>query len=213
MKILVGCESSGVLRDAFSRYGHDAWSCDIEPTRSPGQHIRGYLEDVLSDDWDLIVAHPPCTYLAASGMHWTVRGHRDPQLTEDALLLVIRIMEAPCSRIAIENPVGAIGTRIRKADQIIQPWMFGDDASKATCLWLKGLPLLKPTRYARPRIVEGRRRWANQSDSGQNYLLPTDDRWMLRSQTYPGVARAMAEQWGGADHHPDTRRPRKGLVN
>lgn len=196
MKVLVACEFSGVVRDAFIRRGHDAWSCDLLPTESPGPHIQGDVLEVLDDGWDLMIAHPPCTYLCSSGMHWTTRGLRDPQLTEDALEFVRALLDAPIPKIGLENPVGIINSRIRKPDQIIQPWQFGHDASKATCLWLKGLPTLTPTEIIEPRIVDGKRRWGNQTDSGQNRLGPSDRRWKERSVTYQGVAEAMAEQWG-----------------
>lgn len=196
MRVLVACESSGAVRDAFAARGHDAWSCDLLP--APGQHYQCDVREVLDQPWDLLIAHPPCTYLSVSGMHWTVRGLRDPKLTEDALALVRLLMDAPVPRIAIENPVSVISSRIRKPDQIVQPWQFGHDASKATCLWLKGLPRLvdDPANHVAPRIVNGRKRWANQCDSGQNKLGPSADRWQKRSQTYNGIAQAMAEQWG-----------------
>lgn len=143
-----------------------------------------------------MIAHPPCTYLSVSGMHWTKRGLRDPQLTEDALEFVRLLMDAPIPRIAIENPVSVISTRIGKPDQIISPHQFGHDASKKTCLWLKGLPPLQPTELIEPRIVNGRKRWGNQTDSGQNRLSPSPDRWKVRSATFPGIAAAMADQWG-----------------
>jgi hypothetical protein len=143
-----------------------------------------------------MVAHPPCTYLSVSGMHWTSRGLRDPKLTEDALDFVRFLMDAPIRHIALENPISVISSRIRKPDQVIQPWQFGHDASKKTCLWLKNLPLLRPTEYVAPRIVNGKERWGNQTDSGQNRLGPSDLRWKIRSETYPGIAAAMAEQWG-----------------
>lgn len=196
MRVLIACESSGVVRYAFKALGHHAVSCDLLPTEKEGYHYQGDIFDIIGHHWDLLIAHPPCTYLCSSGMHWTTRGFRDPQLTEDALLFVRRLMDAPIQRIAIENPVGAISTRIRKPDQIIQPYQFGDDASKKTCLWLKGLPLLKHTQYVEPRIVNGKPRWANQTDSGQNRLGPSDDRWKERSKTYSGIANAMAQQWG-----------------
>jgi site-specific DNA-cytosine methylase len=151
--------------------------------------------DVIGDGFDLMVAHPPCTYLSVSGMHWTTRGLRDPQLTIDALAFVRLLMDAPIPRIAIENPVSIISSQIRKPDQIIQPWMFGHDASKKTCLWLKGLPPLTPTQTIAPRMVNGKPRYANQTDSGQNRLPPSDDRWKIRSETYSGIADAMAQQW------------------
>lgn len=128
-------------------------------------------------------------------MHWTKRGLRDPQLTEDALAFVRLLLDAPISRIAIENPVSVISSRIRKPDQIVQPWQFGHDASKTTCLWLKGLPTLTPTKMVEPRVINGRKRWGNQTDSGQNRLGPSPDRWKIRSATFQGIAQAMAQQW------------------
>jgi hypothetical protein len=150
MRVLVACEYSGRVRDAFIARGHKAMSCDLLPTEAPGPHYQGDITDVLDKGWDLMIAHPPCTYLSVSGMHWTTRGLRDPQLTEDALNFVRLLMDAPIPRIAIENPVSVISSRIRKPDQIIHPWMFGDDASKKTCLWLKSLPLLE---VDYPRVV------------------------------------------------------------
>lgn len=196
MRVLVACEYSGRVRDAFLAAGHDAISCDVLPTDVTGPHYQGDVRDILGNGYDLMIAHPPCTYLSVSGMHWTARGLRDPQLTEDALDFVRELMNAPISKICIENPVSVISSRIRKPDQIIHPWMFGDDASKKTCLWLKGLPELVSTRIVEPRIVNSKKRWANQTDSGQNNLPPSDDRWKERSKTYPGIASAMAAQWG-----------------
>lgn len=196
MKILVACEFSGVVRDAFARMGHDAWSCDLLPSETPGNHIQGDVLGVLGWGWCMMIAHPPCTYLCSSGMHWTKRCLRDPKLTEDALAFVRALLDAPIERIALENPAGVIGTRIRPASQFIQPYQFGDDASKRTGLWLKGLPLLVPTEYVSPRLVGGKLRWANQTDSGQNRLGPSATRWAERSKTYPGIAAAMAAQWG-----------------
>jgi hypothetical protein len=192
-------------------------SCDLLPSEQPGPHHQGDVRELLGQEWDLLIAHPPCTYLSVSGMHWTTRGLRDPKLTEDALDFVRLFMDAPIERIAIENPVSVISSRIRKPDQIIQPWMFGHDASKKTCLWLKGLPLLKPTSIIEGplyccgvRVAEGagfygcanccgekkaRRIYANQTPSGQNKLPPSKDRWKLRSKTYEGIADAMAAQW------------------
>ena len=144
MRVLVACEYSGTVRDAFLRLGHDALSCDLLPTDAPGPHYQGDVFDIINDGWDLMVAHPPFTFLSVSGMHWTTRGLRDPQLTEDALRFVQALMDAPIPKIAIENPVSVISSRIRKPNQIIQPWWFGDDASKKTCLWLKSLPCLEP---------------------------------------------------------------------
>jgi len=193
MKVLIACEYSGVVRDAFLKRGHDAMSCDLLPTDAPGPHYQGDVFDIINDGWDLMVAHPPCTYLSVSGMHWTTRGLRDPQLTEDALAFVRRLMAAPVERIAIENPISVISSRIRKPDQIIQPWWFGHDASKKTCLWLKNLPPLTPTDML-PGDAKTRR--GNQTASGQNKLPPSKDRWKIRSATYQGIADAMAAQWG-----------------
>ena len=218
MRVLVACEYSGRVRQAFIKAGHEALSCDLLPAEDGGHHYQGDVRDVLYvGQWDLLIAHPPCTYLSVSGMHWTTRGIRDPQLTEDALDFVRMLMDAPIHRIAIENPVSVISSRIRKPDQTINPYQFGEDASKKTCLWLKGLPLLSPTAYVPPRMVccgaevpnwdkygcpncsgekVARPRWGNQCDSGQNRLGPSEDRWKERSRTYQGIADAMAAQWG-----------------
>jgi hypothetical protein len=197
LMVLVACEYSGTVRDAFRARGHNAVSCDLLPSEAPGPHYQGDVRDILDLGWDLMIAHPPCTYLSVSGMHWTARGLRDPQLTEDALDFVRLLMSAPIPRIAIENPVSIISSRVRKPDQIVQPYEYGHDASKKTCLWLKGLSTLTPTTYVAPRLVNGRQRWGNQTDSGQNTLGPSDDRWKIRSTTFSGIADAMAEQWGG----------------
>lgn len=215
MKILIACEYSGTVRDAFIRTGHDAMSCDLLPTEKPGPHHQGDVLPLLDRGWDLMIAHPPCTYLSASGMHWTTRGLRDPQRTEEALAFVYQLMNANIPRICIENPISVVSSRIRKPDQIIQPWQYGHDASKKTCLWLHGLPLLEPTCVVEGKLMccgaevqdkygcakcEGqkaaRRVWANQTPSGQNKLGPSADRWKIRSETYQGIADAMAEQWG-----------------
>ena len=201
MKILIACEYSGRVRDAFIARGHAAMSCDLLPTDAPGPHYQGDVFDIINDGWDLMVAHPPCTYLSVSGMHWTTRGLRDPQLTEDALAFVQRLMDAPVERIAVENPISVISSRIRKPDQIISPYQFGHDASKKTCLWLKNLPLLTATQMVEPRIVitpsgKPAKRWGNQCDNyGQDKLPPSADRWKLCSATYQGIADAMAAQW------------------
>jgi len=184
MRILVACEYSGRVRDAFRLRGHDAMSCDLLPTETPGPHYQGSVVDVLGDGWDMMIAHPPCTYLAVSGMHWTTRGKRSPCLTDDALDFVRLLMAAPIPRIAIENPVSVISSRIRRPDQVIQPWQFGHGETKATCLWLKDLPKLIPT-----SIVEGR-------ESRVHCMPPGPDRWKERSRTFSGIADAMAEQWG-----------------
>lgn len=195
MNVLIACEYSGTVRDAFIRRGHNAISCDLLPTDVPGPHYQGDVRDILDRDWDLLIAHPPCQYLCASGLHWNNKRPERAALTEGALDFVRLLMSTDIPKWAVENSVGCIGTRIRPADQVIQPHQFGHDASKATCLWLKGLPLLVPTAHVAPRIVGGRKRWANQTDSGQNKLTPSEDRWKLRSATYAGIAEAMADQW------------------
>lgn len=184
MRILVACEFSGTVREAFTKLGHDAWSCDLLPTEIEGKHYQGDVRDILGDGWDMMIAHPPCTYLASSGLHWNKRRPERALLTEEALDFVSLLLNAPIDKIALENPIGCISSRIRKPDQIIQPWMFGHGETKATCFWLKGLPLLKPT-----NIVEGRTPRVHR-------LSPSADRWKLRSITYQGIADAMAEQWG-----------------
>ncbi len=197
MKVHVACQFSGAVRDEFVALGPDAWSCDLLPTESPGNHIEGDVLDVLGDGWDLMVAFPPCTYLCSSGLHWNKRRPERGLLTLEALDFVRALLSAPINRIAIENPIGCISTQIRKPDQIIQPWQFGHPESKSTCLWLKNLGLLEPTDVL-PLPASGR--WENQTPGGQNKLGPSADRWKLRSMTYPGIAAAMAGQWSGAQH-------------
>ena len=150
MRVLVACEFSGVVRDAFSALGHDAWSCDLLPTDRPGKHLQGDVLGFIDRGWDLMIAHPPCTYLCSSGLHWNTRRPERAEKTEEALRFVRRLLGAPVDRIALENPVGCISTRIRKPNQVVQPWQFGDDASKATCLWLQGLDCLEPTEIVPP---------------------------------------------------------------
>lgn len=252
MRVLVACEYSGVVRDAFKSAGHNAWSCDFLPSESTGAHYEGdvrhmlegwepvqftsqcdsdgsgwcHLRDVDPSEcpcigptqdgveymekdgtlfgrlidhphWDLMIAHPPCTYLCSSGLHWNSRTAGRSDKTEEALAFVKLLMDAPIPMIALENPVGCISTRIRKPDQIIQPWQFGHNASKSTCIWLKNLSPLISTEIYPPRMVNGKKRWGNQIDSGQNNLAPSEDRWKIRSRTYKGIADAMAQQWGG----------------
>lgn len=180
MRILIACEFSGTVRDAFIARGHDAMSCDLLETESPGPHYRGDVRDVLDNGWDLMIAHPPCTHLAVSGARWFA-GKKNEQAA--ALDFVRLLLESPIPRIALENPVSVISSKIRKPDQIIQPWQFGHGEVKATCLWLKGLPKLKPT-----NIVEGRVARVHRQP-------PSPDRWKNRSRTLPGIAEAMAEQW------------------
>lgn len=254
MKVLIACEYSGTVRDAFIRQGHYAMSCDLLPTDAPGPHYQGDVRDILNDGWDLMIAHPPCTYLCSSGLHWNKRRPERVAQTEEALQFVQLLLDANIPKIALENPIGCISTRIKKQDQVIQPWQFGDNASKKTALWLKGLPKLKvnladvvppagwervmaaiemeecpqcgePYCYrhdehygdcacvgpheeeAMMRCIDGvifgcrlnpapRPVWANQTPSGQNKLGPSEDRWKIRSQTYQGIANAMAKQWG-----------------
>lgn len=198
LRVLVACEYSGRVRDAFIARGHDAMSCDLLQTEAPGPHYVGDVRDVLGQGWDLMVAHPPCTYLTSAGLHWNKRRPGRAALTLEALDFVRLLLGAPIEKIALENPVGCISSQVGKPSQTIQPYQFGEDASKATCLWLKGLPLLQKTGFCEPRIVGGRMRWANQTDSGQNKLAPSADRWKLRSTTYQGIANAMASQWGGS---------------
>ena len=184
--VLVACEYSGRVRDEFTARGWDAWSCDFEPSDTPGQHYRGDVRDLLKpiQHWDMLIAFPPCTYLCGSGMHWTTRGLRDPKLTEEALAFVHLLLNSGIKHIAIENPIGIMTSRYRKPDQVVQPWMFGHNEQKATCLWLKNLPTLTPT-----DIVEGR-------EQRLHLLSPSTDRAKLRSKTYQGIADAMAQQWG-----------------
>lgn len=251
MRVLIACEFSGTVREAFRRKGHHAVSCDLLPSEVPGIHYTGNVLELLdgwepvqfqaecdpegngwcevadcdpnecqclgptqdgveyreidgrllgrpldNQRWDLMIAHPPCTFLCSSGLHWNKRRPERAEQTESALLFVRQLLEAPISKIALENPVGCISTRIRSYSQKIQPWQFGHDASKATCLWLKGLPPLRPTHRIEPRYIDGRPRWGNQTDSGQNRLGPSEDRWKLRAETYAGIAAAMADQWG-----------------
>lgn len=232
MRILVACEYSGRVRDAFIAAGHDAMSCDLLPTDAPGPHYQGDVRDIIGDGWDLMVAHPPCTYLTCAA-EWaygdgpyhqrvkpdTLTGAARRAARRAAIAFVQHLMDAPIPRIAIENPVGVLSSEIRKPDQVIQPWMFGEDASKATCLWLKNLPPLTATGIIEPRLVccgavvhggdkygcpicngakAARPRWGNQTDSGQNKLSPSEDRWKIRSVTYKGIAKAMQQQWGSA---------------
>lgn len=201
MKVLVACEFSGRVRDAFIEKGHDAISCDFLPAEGKyiENHYRGSVLDLIDNGgpYDLMIAFPPCTYLCSSGLHWNGRVPGRQEKTEAALKFVRTLLDAPIPRIALENPVGCISSRIRKPDQKIQPYDFGHDASKGTCLWLSNLPKLVGTSYCAPRMVDGKKRWANQTDSGQNRLGPSDTRAKERSTTYAGIAQAMADQWGG----------------
>lgn len=246
-RVLIACEFSGIVREAFKLQGWDAWSCDLLPTEIPGLHYQGDVLNILDgfvpirhqcecdpegnnicnltnndtstcsclgptqDDveykeingvlfgrpfahpnWDLLIGHPPCTYLSSSGLHWNKRRPERAKLTEEALVFFKQLLEAPIPHICIENPIGCVSSRIRKPDQIIQPHYFGENASKSTCLWTKNLPHLIPTdKLELPKCGY----WENQTKNGQNKLGPSPDRWKLRSKTYEGIAKAMSQQW------------------
>jgi hypothetical protein len=199
MRVLVACEESQAVTIAFREKGHEAYSCDIQECSGghPEWHIQGdAIKEAYSGKYDMMIAHPPCTYLSVSGLHWNKRNPERADKTEEALRFVQQLMDAPIDKIAVENPISCISSRIRKPEQILQPYQFGEDASKKTCLWLKNLKPLVSTKYIEPRIVDGRLRWSNQTDSGQNKLGPSPDRAKLRSKTYKGIAKAMADQWG-----------------
>ena len=182
MKVLVACEFSGVVREAFTKRGHDAWSCDLLPSEIPGQHIQGdVLLPLAQTQWDMLIAFPPCTHLCVSGARWFKEKAAEQQ---QALDFVRMLLGQQIKRICLENPIGVISTQIRRPNQIIQPWLFGHGEVKATCLWLKNLPLLKPT-----NVVDGRTARVHREPPGK-------DRWKNRSRTYQGIADAMAEQWG-----------------
>ena len=215
MKVLVACESSGTVREAFRKKGHDAWSCDLLPADDGSRfHIQGDALEVIHKKWDLIIAHPPCTFLCGSGIHWSQERKKNTPLeqqkekervakrkndTEWSKEFFMAFTKLEC-KYCIENPIGIMSRLYRKPDQIIQPYDFGHDASKRTCFWLNKLEPLEGTQYVAPRMVhyngKTRSRWSNQTDSGQNKLPPSKDRWKLRSKTYEGIAAAMAEQWG-----------------
>tara|TARA_R100001086_G_scaffold204285_1_gene120217 strand:- start:136 stop:780 length:645 start_codon:yes stop_codon:yes gene_type:complete len=213
MKVLVACEYSGIVRDAFIKKGHEAVSCDLLPSESDlGEHYQGDVTDILNNGWDMMIAHPPCTYLAVSGARWFYdpedkhlpyknrRPHplhlNRKQLQQEALDFVQLLLDAPINKIVVENPVGVISTKIRKPEQIIQPYMFGHSESKKTCLWLKNLEPLQPT-----NIVEEEERVVYASGKSMPkwyadaFKLPPEERWKVRSATFPGIAKAMAEQW------------------
>lgn len=199
-RVLVACEFSGVVREAFSSAGHYALSCDLLPTEIPGNHYQGSVFDILGEKWDLMIAFPPCTYLAASGLHWNSRVPGRQEKTELALEFVAELMAARINCVAIENPVGCISSRIRRPDQYIQPWQFGHYEQKKTGLWLKNLPPLTPTKIVNKPVCGY---WANQTPSGQNKLGPGPNRARERSRTYRGIANAMAEQWGAIIRQAD----------
>lgn len=181
MKVLIACEFSGIVRDAFRLRGHNAMSCDLLPTEKPGPHYQGDVMDIINDGWDMMIAHPPCTHLAVSGARW----FKDKQKEQkDAIEFFMALINSPIDKIVVENPISIMSTRYRKPDQIIQPWMFGHGETKATCLWLKNLPPLLPT-----NVVSGREQRIHK-------MPPSPERWKVRSKTYAGIAEAMAEQWG-----------------
>ena len=183
MRVLVACEFSGTVRDAFIRGGAEAMSCDLLPTESPGPHYQGDIRDVLDYPWDLMIAHPPCTDLSVSGAkHFVGKRLNGSQQFGASFFMMLAKVDIP--KICLENPISVMSTLYRKPDQIIQPWQFGHGETKSTCLWLKGLVPLKPT-----NIVEGR-------EARVHKLPPSPDRWKLRSTTYQGIADAMADQWG-----------------
>jgi len=208
MRVLVGYEFSGRTRSAFRRLGRDAWSCDLLPAEDDSPfHYHCDIRDVVHEAWDLAIFHPPCTYLTCSA-EWaygdgpyhmklkpgTLVGEARRAAREAAIAEVQWLWSLPIPRVVIENPKGALSSRWMKPSQIIQPYEYGDDASKATCLWIRGCPLLIPTAHVAPRMINGKPRWGNQTDSGQNKLSPAEDRWKARSKTYPGIALAFATQ-------------------
>ena len=215
MKVLIACEYSGRVRDAFLKLGHEAMSCDLLPSDRPGPHYQGDVFDIIDDGWDLMIAHPPCTYITGAA-EWayddvpmingkprkmkptTLIGEERRQARSDALRFVEKLYALPINKICIENPVGIINKFLFMIPkpQYIQQYWFGEDASKKTGLWLKNLPELVATDMIEPRIVDGKKRWGNQTDSGQNKLPPSKDRWKIRSTTPQGIADAMADQWG-----------------
>jgi len=203
MKVLVACEFSGIVRDAFTRLGHNAWSCDLLPTEIPGQHIQGDVLEVLNDNWDLLIAHPPCTHLCSSGARWFKEKRLDGR-QQEGIDFFMRFTQTNIPRVAIENPVGIMSRLYRKPDQIIQPWQFGHAETKATCLWLKGLPMLRQTKVVEPDFIrkEDGTLWLDTKGKRCSKIhwlsgrLPEVERWKKRSRTYTGIAQAMAEQWG-----------------
>tara|TARA_R110000824_G_scaffold200542_2_gene384518 strand:+ start:196 stop:813 length:618 start_codon:yes stop_codon:yes gene_type:complete len=199
MKVLVACEYSGTVRDEFLKRGHDAYSCDILPCESKTIDVRHFQRDVseiLDDGWDLMIAHPPCTHLAVSGARWFAEGRKPWSLQEEALDFVRLLLDAPIERICLENPVSVISTKIRKPEQIIQPWQFGHTTQKTTCLWTKNLPLLKHTKVVEPEMVTMKNGKKMNKFHYDTFKLPKAERSHVRSKTFKGIAEAMAEQWG-----------------
>lgn len=208
MKILIACEFSGTVREAFKAKGHDAWSCDLLPTEIPGQHIQGDVLEILGDGWDMMIGHPPCTYLTNAANKWLkdqpplksgkLVGEERRLARVKAIQFFVKLAQSSIEKICIENPVGVMSSCFRKADQIIQPYEFGHNHSKQTCVWLKNLPLLKPTQYIEPKIINGKKRWSNQNPSCGSDNTPArdgEDRGKTRSRTFSGIAEAMSNQW------------------
>jgi hypothetical protein len=195
MKILIACEYSGIVRDAFTKKGHDAWSCDILPTESLGNHIQDDILNHLDKNWDMMIAHPPCTHLAVSGARWFSNGHKPISLQIESLEFVRKLMNAPINKIAVENPVSVISTKIKKPTQIIQPFHYGHAVKKTTCLWLKNLPNLIPTKMVEPEMVKNKG-YIMSKFHYDTFKLPKAIRGKVRSRFYEGIAEAMAEQWG-----------------
>ena len=199
MRILVACEYSGKVREACAALGHDAWSCDLLDTDVAGQHIKGDVLDILGDNWDIMIAHPPCTFLTVAANKWHKPEYKErfpnrDQDREDAIAFFMTLYNAPIEKIAIENPIGIMSSQFRKPDCVVQPWMFGHGETKATCFWLKNLPPLIPTHmkndlFAHPEPEEREMRMFK--------LPPSKDRWKIRSETYDGIAQAIANQWAG----------------
>jgi len=190
MRVLVACEYSGRVRDAFTAKGHEAMSCDLLPTESPGSHYQGDVRDVMDYPWDLMIAHPPCTDLSVSGAAWFEKKKMNGSQQMSASFFMM-LAKSDIPRIAIENPICIMSRLWRKPDQIVQPWMFGHMEQKATCLWLKNLPVLHPTNDVKAQMME----LPKNKRERLHYLPPSDDRWKLRSETFQGIADAMAEQW------------------
>ena len=195
-KVLIACEYSGAVRDAFTRQGHHAVSCDLLPSDTPGMHHQGDVMDIVGDDWDLMIAFPPCTHLASSGARWFKQKRKDGR-QQKGIDFFLSLVNAPIPRICIENPIGIMSTHHRKPDQIIQPWQHGHEATKSTCLWLKGLPKLTPSHV----VGKGERHVTSGGKSLPKWynLPPSQDRWKIRSKTFQGIANAMANQWGKHD--------------
>jgi len=202
MRVLIACEFSGTVREAFAAKGHDAWSCDLEPTDIPGNHYQGDVLEFINDGWDMMIAHPPCTYLTVTGNKWFKPEYKDrfptrQQDRQDAINFFMSLVNAPIDKIAIENPIGIMSTMYKKPNQIIHPWQFGHEASKSTCLWLKGLDNLKPTDIVdKGEFVtykSGKRMTKWYADAASK---SPKERAKIRNKTFQGIADAMAEQWG-----------------